>query len=77
MHSSGDTFIKPIITRSFRFITEISKDVIKNTDTDFYGVTLAELNENDSITLSLKSRKKTEVTLAPDINAYRIIIKIA
>lgn len=49
----------------------------KNTDTDFYGVTLAELNENDSITLSLKSRKKTEVTLAPDINAYRIIIKIA
>ncbi len=40
-------------------------------------MTLAELNENDSITLSLKSRKKTEVTLAPDINAYRIIIKIA
>lgn len=59
------------------FGTEISKDVIKNTDTDFYGVTLAELNENDSITLSLKSSKKVEVTSAPDINAYMIIIKIA
>ena len=35
------------------------------------------VNENDSITLSLKSRKKTEVTSAPDINAYMIIIKIA
>ena len=57
--------------------TEISKDVIKNTDTDFYGVTLAELNENDSITLSLKSKKRVEVTSAPDINAYMIIIKIA
>ena len=33
--------------------------------------------ENDSITLSIKSRKKSEVTSAPDINAYVIIIKIA
>ena len=49
----------------------------KNTDTDFYGVTLAELDENDSITLNIKSRKKAEVTSAPDINAYMIIIKIA
>ena len=33
--------------------------------------------ENDSITLSIKSRKKVELTSAPDINAYVIIIKIA
>ena len=33
--------------------------------------------ENGSITLSIKSRKKVEVTSAPDINAYVIIIKIA
>lgn len=33
--------------------------------------------ENDSITLSIKSRKKAEVTSASDINAYVIIIKIA
>ena len=36
----------------------------------------AELDENDSITLSIKSRKKAEVTSSPDINAYVIIIKI-
>ena len=50
---------------------------MKNTDTDFYGVIQAELDENDSITLSIKSRKKAEVTSSPDINAYVIIIKIA
>ena len=33
--------------------------------------------ENDSIKLSIKSRKKVELTSAPDINAYVIIIKIA
>lgn len=78
-HSSEDTALFVGVSQNGEILdgTEISKDVIKNTDTDFYGVTLAELNENDSITLSLKSRKKTEVTSAPDINAYMIIIKIA
>ena len=78
-HASEDTALFVGVSQNGEILdgTEISKDVIKNTDTDFYGVTLAELNENDSITLSLKSRKKTEVTSAPDINAYVIIIKIA
>lgn len=78
-HASEDTALFVGVSQNGEILdgTEISKDVIKNTDTDFYGVTLAELNENDSITLSLKSRKKTEVTSAPDINAYMIIIKIA
>lgn len=78
-HASEDTALFVGVSQNGEILdgTEISKDVIKNTDTDFYGVTLAELNENDSITLSIKSRKKVEVTSAPDINAYVIIIKIA
>lgn len=78
-HASEDTALFVGVSQNGEVLdgTEISKDVIKNTDTDFYGVTLAELNENDSITLSLKSRNRVEVTSAPDINAYMIIIKIA
>ena len=78
-HASEDTALFVGVSQNGEVLdgTEISKDVIKNTDTDFYGVTLAELNENNSITLSLKSRKRVEVTSAPDINAYMIIIKIA
>lgn len=68
-HASEDTALFVGVSQNGEILdgTEISKDVIKNTDTDFYGVTLAELNENDSITLSIKSRKKVEVTSAPDI----------
>ena len=78
-HASLDTALFVGVRQNDEVLdgTEISKDVVKNTDTDFYGVTLAELHENDSITLSIKSRKKVEVTSAPDINAYMIIIKIA
>ncbi len=78
-HASEDTALFVGVSQNGEVLdgTEISKDVIKNTDTDFYGVTLAELDENDSITLNIKSRKKAEVTSAPDINAYMIIIKIA
>lgn len=78
-HASEDTALFVEISQNGEVLdgTEISKDVVKNTDTDFYGVTLAELDENDSITLNIKSRKKAEVTSAPDINAYVIIIKIA
>lgn len=78
-HASEDTALFVGVSQNGEILdgTEISKDVIKNTDTDFYGVTLAELAENDSITLSIKSRKMVEVTSAPDINAYVIIIKIA
>lgn len=78
-HASEDTALFVGVSQNGEVLdgTEISKDVIKKTDTDFYGVTLAELDENDSITLNIKSRKKAEVTSAPDINAYMIIIKIA
>lgn len=78
-HASEDTALFVGVSQNGEVLdgTEISKDVVKNTDTDFYGVTLAELDENDSITLNIKSRKKAEVTSAPDINAYVIIIKIA
>lgn len=78
-HASEDTALFVGVSQNNEVLdgTEISKDVVKNTDTDFYGVTLAELSENDSITLSIKSRKKVEVTSAPDINAYVIIVKIA
>lgn len=78
-HASIDTALFIGVSQNGEVLdgTEISKDVVKNNDTDFYGVTLAELEENDSITLSIKSRKKVEVTSAPDINAYVIIIKIA
>lgn len=77
-HASEDTALFVGVSKNGEILdgTEISKDVIKNTDTDFYGVTLAELNRNDSITLSLKSRNRVEVTSAPDINSYMIIIKI-
>lgn len=77
-HASEDTALFVGVSQNGEILdgTEISKDVIKNTDTDFYGVTLAELNENDSISLSLKSKKRVEVTSAPDINTYMIIIKI-
>ena len=78
-HASEDTALFVGVSQNGEVLdgTEISKDVVKNTDTDFYGVTLAELDENDSITLNIKSRKKAEVTSVPDINAYVIIIKIA
>lgn len=78
-HASIDTALFIGVSQNGEVLdgTEISKDVVKNNDTDFYGVTLAELEENDSITLSIKSRKEVEVTSAPDINAYVIIIKIA
>ena len=68
-HASEDTALFVGVSQNGEILdgTEINKDVIKNTDTDFYGVTLAELNENDSITLSIKSRKKVEGTSAPDI----------
>lgn len=78
-HASIDTALFIGVSQNGEVLdgTEISKDVVKNNDTDFYGVTLAELEENDSITLSIKSRKEVEVTSDPDINAYVIIIKIA
>ena len=57
--------------------TTISKDLITNTDSDFYGATVLELEQNDFISLSVRANADTDtvLTLAPDINAYVIITK--
>ena len=55
--------------------TTISKDLITNTDSDFYGATVLELEQNDFISLSVRANADTVLTLAPDINAYVIITK--
>ena len=57
--------------------TTISKDLITNTDSDFYGATVLELEQNDFISLSVIANADTDtvLTLAPDINAYVIITK--
>ena len=77
-HANEDTALFVGVSQNGEVLdgTEISKDVIKNTDTDFYGVTLAELDENDSITLNIKSRKKAEVTSAPRLltNNFLLIV---
>lgn len=45
----------------------------------FYGSTILELKKNDFISLSVRANADTDtdtvLTLAPDINAYVIIIK--
>lgn len=57
--------------------TTISKDLITNTDSDFYGATVLELEQKDFISLSVRANADTDtvLTLAPDINAYVIITK--
>lgn len=57
--------------------TTINKDLITNTDSDFYGATVLELEQNDFISLSVRADADTDtvLTLAPDINAYVIITK--
>lgn len=55
--------------------TTINKDLITNTDSDFYGATVLELEQNDFISLSVRANADTVLTLAPDINAYVIITK--
>ncbi len=55
--------------------TTISKDLITNTDSDFFGATVLKLEQNDFISLSVRANADTVLTLAPDINAYVIITK--
>lgn len=57
--------------------TTISKDLITNTDSDFYGATVLELEQKDFISLSVRANADTDtvLTLAPNINAYVIITK--
>lgn len=54
----------------------ISKDLITNNDSDFYGATIIMLKENDKINLGVRANNDVILTLAPDINAYVIITKL-
>lgn len=56
--------------------TTISKDLITNTDSDFYGMTITTLNEGDIITLGVRANNDVVLTFAPDINAYLLITKL-
>lgn len=57
--------------------SEISKDLIANTDTDFHGATVIEGNQNDIINIGVRANKNVTLTPAPDVNAYLIITKLA
>lgn len=57
--------------------SEISKDVIANTDTDFHGAVVIEANQNDVINIGVRANKNVTLTPAPDVNAYLIITKLS
>lgn len=56
--------------------TTISKDLITNTDSDFYGACVTTLEANDRISLGVRANNDVVLTFAPDINAYVIITKL-
>lgn len=56
--------------------TTVSKDLITNTDSEFYASTITRLSNGDFITLNVRANSNTVLTLAPDINAYLIITKL-
>lgn len=56
--------------------TTVSKDLVTNTDSEFYANTVVRLNNGDFITLNVRTNSDTILTLAPDINAYLIITKL-
>ena len=57
--------------------SEISKDAIANTDTDFHGAVVLEANQNDIINIGVRANKNVTLTPAPDVNAYLIITKLS
>lgn len=57
--------------------SEISKDAIANTDTDFHGAVVLEANQNDVINIGVRANKNVTLTPAPDVNAYLIITKLS
>ena len=57
--------------------SEISKDAIANTDTDFNGAVVLEANQNDVINIGVRANKNVTLTPAPDVNAYLIITKLS
>lgn len=56
--------------------TEISKDVLVDTDTDFNGTTITKLNEKDIINIGIRANKNVTLSPAPDLNSYLIITKL-
>lgn len=56
--------------------TTISKDLVTNNDSDFYGACVTTLEANDRISLGVRANNDVVLTLAPDINAYVIITKL-
>lgn len=57
--------------------SEVSKDVIVNNDTDFHSMTVTRAKKGDIINLVVKTRKASELTTAPDTNAFLYISKLA
>lgn len=57
--------------------SEISKDLIANTDTDFHGAVIINANQNDVINIGVRANKNVTLTPAPDVNAYLIVTKLS
>ncbi len=57
--------------------SEISKDLIVNTDTDFHGAVIINANQNDVINIGVRANKNVTLTPAPDVNAYLIVTKLS
>lgn len=57
--------------------SEISKDLLANTEADFHATTIVEASQNDVINIAARANKNVVLTPAPDVNAYLIITKIA
>lgn len=57
--------------------SEISKDAIANTDTDFHGAVVLEANQNDVINIGVRANKNVTLTPAPDVNAYLIVTRLS
>lgn len=75
---SSDTALFTELLRNGEAIdgTTISKDLITNTDSDFYGACVTTLEANDRISLGVRANNDVVLTFAPDINAYVIITKL-
>lgn len=57
--------------------SEISKDLLANTEASFYATTIVEASQNDIINIAARANKNVVLTPAPDVNAYLIITKLA
>lgn len=83
-----DYYLSGFISRDTAFFTEllkngniidgstISKDLVTNTDTDFYCSVVITFRENDRISLGVRANNDVVLTFSPDTNAYVIITKM-